>query len=158
MKKQFFLFLAISFILVSSKAQNAGFKVFGEEIDYQSATIALTTINTALTTLNTVGITPKWQSKYISGVAIATGAVQLGLGIYDARKSFTSLNIVNMTAGAATIITNSYLLYKTFTKGSTNTSPNKKKGKQPSSWNLYSSPLPLLDNKMEVGIRFTRNF
>ncbi len=158
MKKQLLICLAIALIIVTANAQstqNVGFKLFGEKIDYETATIALTTINTTLTTLNLAGITPKWQSQYIQGVAVATGACQLGFGIWQARNNFTTLNLVNITAGTATIITNGFLLYKTFTGGST---PTKNDGKKSSSWNIYSSPLPLTNNKQEIGIRLVKSF
>jgi len=159
MKKQLLIILAILLINGTCKAQNASFKLFGQTIDYQTGTLILSTINTTLTTLNLAGLNPKWQAQYTQGVAVVTGACQLGYGIYDARKEFTTLNIVNITAGAATIIANGVLLYKTLTKGGTNLTP-KNHGKKPTSWNLYSSPFnsPFVSNKLEFGIRVVKSF
>jgi hypothetical protein len=159
--KKFILSVALVLFVCFSHAQTAGFKVFGEEITYETGTVVLSSINATLTALNLAGLTPKWQQQYTQGVAIATGAAQLGYGIWDARKEFTTLNLVNITAGTATIITNSILLYKTLTKG-----PVKKKnnggggGKGPASFNIYSAPIysPYKTNSTEFGIRLSRSF
>jgi hypothetical protein len=156
----FLVFLTLSGFMFKAQSQNSGFKLGGTEINYETATLVLSSVNATLTTLNLAGITPKWQSQYMQGVAIATGACQLGLGIWQIRSDFTSLNLVNITAGTATIITNSYLFYKTLTKGGTNTKKGGKGGggKKGSTWNLYSAPTQLNYNKLEVGVRLTMSF
>jgi hypothetical protein len=162
MKRLLILLLVITLtgFMFKAHSQNAGFKLGGTEINYESATLLISSVNATLTTLNLAGITPSWQSQYLQGVAIATGACQLGLGIWQIRSDFTSLNLVNITAGTATIITNSYLFYKTLKKGGTNTNKGGKGGggKKGSTWNLYSAPTQLNYNKLEVGVRLTLSF
>lgn len=136
MKKHLLILLAVPLIICTCKAQT---------VSYETGTIILTTINTALTTLNASGITPKWQTKYTEGLAILTGAGQLAYGIYQAGEDISTLDIVNITAGAATIITNSILLYKTFHSGNKTTS-----------WNLYY--LPVEKNTLAFGIRVVKSF
>lgn len=139
MKKLLLILLVIPIMFCSSRAQT---------INYETGTIILTTINTALTTMNAYGIVPKWQAKYTAGLAIATGAFQLGYGIYEAGQetgqSLSTLDVVNITAGAATIIANSFLLYKLFKTGKT------------TSWNIYYSPFK--KNTPEFGIRIVKRF
>lgn len=137
MKKLLLILLAIQLIIGTCKAQT--------NVNYETVTIALTSINTALTALNASGITPKWQTKYTEGLAILTGAGQLAYGIYQAGEDISTLDIVNITAGTATIITNSILLYKTFHSGNKTTS-----------WNFYYSPLE--KNTLALGIRFVKKF
>lgn len=135
MKKHLLILLAIPLMFCSSRAQT---------INYETGTIILTTINTALTTMNVYGIVPKWQAKYTAGLAIATGAFQLGYGIYQAGQDISTLDVVNITAGTATIIANAYLLYKLFKTGKT------------TSWNIYYSPFK--KNTPEFGIRIVKRF
>jgi len=130
MKTRLLIFLAISFMLGTCKAQTNNVNLFGSTINYQTGTAIMTTVNTVLTTLNASGVTPKWQAQYTAGVALVTGGVQLAYGIYKAGSSFGTLNVVNMTAGVATIVTNSILLYQYFHSG----------GKKKTSFNIYINP------------------
>lgn len=136
MKKYILILAAALTIACSSKAQT---------INYQTFTVILTTINTGLTTMNAYGIVPKWQAKYTAGLALATGAFQLGYGIYQAGQNATSsLNTVNITAGAVTIITNAILLYKLFRTGKS------------TSFNFYYSPFK--NNTPQFGLRIVKHF
>lgn len=137
MKKYFFILLALSIIKSNCKAQTNS--------AYQTGTIIFTAVNSAITTLNLSGITPKWQTKYTAGLALLTGASQLVYGIYQTRTDFTTLNTVNIAAGTATIITNGVLLYQLF-------HPKKKA----TSWNFYLSPLK--KNNPEFGFRIVKYF
>ena len=136
MKKHFLILLAIPLIIGRCEAQTT--------VNYETATIVLTSINTALTALNASGITPKWQTKYTEGLAILTGAAQLAYGIYEAGQDISTLDVVNITVGTATIITNAILLYQTFHTGKT------------TSLNLYYSPLE--KNTLALGLRFVKKF
>jgi hypothetical protein len=134
--KKLIIMLAIPFIIGSCKAQT---------LNYETVTVALTSINTALTALNASGITPTWQTQYTAGLAMATGAAQIAYGMYtDAQSDFGTLNIVNIAAGVATLVTNGILLYQTFHTGKT------------TSLNFYYSPLK--KNTVGFGIRFVKTF
>ncbi|NTW31453.1 MAG: hypothetical protein HGB12_02315 [Bacteroidetes bacterium] len=148
MKKLLLFLIAIPLIIDTCKAQSSqanDINLFGTNVNYQTGTILLTTINTALTTMNLAGINPKWQSKYTQGVAILTGASQLVYGIYQSRSDFSSLNLVNIGAGTATIITNSILLYNKL-----------KPRKKTTTWNLYY--LPSKNNNFEFGFQIVKHF
>lgn len=160
MKKQLIIFSILVLLFINCRAQSnpyTGISIWGQKINYETGTLLLSSINATLTTLNLAGVTPKWQSQYMQGVAIATGACQLGYGIWQTRSDFTSLNLVNISAGTATIITNSIMLYKTLKGGGT--SKPKSGGKtNTTQFNIYNSPMPFLANKQEVGIRFIKSF
>ena len=149
MKKQLLIFLTTILIIHTSNAQKTSndVKVIGTTINYETGTLILTAINSTLTTLNLAGINPKWQPQYVQGVAIATGVCQLGYGIWQTRSDFATLNLVNITAGTATIITNGILLYNTLNPG-----------KKLFSWNLYSAPIPNKMNKLEFGVKLVKKF
>jgi hypothetical protein len=143
MKTRLLILLTIPLLMGVCKAQN-NVNLFGANINYQSGTILLTSINTVLTTLNASGINPKWQSQYTHGLAVVTGAAQLAYGIYQAGSKFGTLDIVNITAGAATMITNAVLLYKNYYAGGKKTT-----------WNIYYSPF---DTKgPELGLRIVQH-
>jgi len=131
------MLLALPLIMGTCRAQS--------NAAYQTGTIIFTAVNSAITTLNLSGITPKWQTKYTAGLAVVTGASQLAYGIYQTRTDFATLNAVNIAAGTATVITNGILLYQLF-------HPTKKK----TSWNLFISPLK--KNNPEFGFRVVKYF
>jgi hypothetical protein len=144
MKKQFVILLSMFIIIGACNAQSSQTNGFlGTNINYETGTATLSAINAVLTTLNASGVHPAWQSKYTQGVAVLTGAGQLAYGIYNAGKKISSLDIVNITAGTATIITNSILLYKTF-------HPKKKA----TAWNIYFSPSK--NNNIEFGFHLVK--
>ncbi|MFH0864705.1 MAG: hypothetical protein V1904_00820 [Bacteroidota bacterium] len=136
MKKKLLILLAVPLIIGTCKAQTT--------VSYETVTIALTSFNAALTALNASGITPKWQTKYTAGLAMLTGAGQLAYGIYEAGSTMTTLDIVNITVGTATIITNAILLYQTFHTGKT------------TSLNSYYTPVE--NNTLALGLRFVKKF
>jgi hypothetical protein len=137
MKKYFLILFAIPLLMGTCNAQSNS--------AYQTGTIIFTAVNSAITTLNLSGITPKWQTKYTAGLALITGASQLAYGIYQTRTDFTTLNTVNIAAGTATIITNGILLYQLF-------HPKKKA----TSWNIIFSPVN--KNSPDFGFRIVKYF
>jgi hypothetical protein len=144
MKKLILIFLAIPYIMCTCKAQSIN--LFGNDISYETGTTILTSVNTVLTTVNYLGVTPKWQTQYTAGVAMVTGAAQIAYGMYtDAQNDFGTLNIVNITAGVATLVTNGILLYQSFHSGS-----------KTSSLNLYSTPVG--NGELAMGVTYVIRF
>ncbi len=146
MKKIIFILLAFALIMGKSKAQTNNNNVFGANVNYQTGTIILTSVNAVLTALNASGITPKWQTQYVHYSALATGAIQVAYGLYKSGANLSTLNLVNIGAGSATIITNAILLYTSFFNG----------GKKKTSWNIIVSPVQ--GNGAEYGVRVVKYF
>ena len=148
MKKHILFLLSLSLIIGVCQAQGLqtkGFNLGNTSINYQTATIALTVINSALVSMNAAGIHPGWQAQYTQGIGILTGAFQLAYGLINSSGSNQALNLVNDGVGAATLITSAIQFYNTF-------HPHRKS----TSWNIYYSPLK--KNNPGFGIRVVKRF
>lgn len=135
MKTRLLFILAIPLMMGTCRAQSNILNLFGNNLNYGSGTAIFTSINAILTSFNVTALAPQWQKEYTEGAAIVTGATQVFYGVWQARSNFGALNVVNISAGAATIITNSIALYNTLHSKNKRTVGGKK-----TVWNIYYSP------------------
>jgi hypothetical protein len=139
------LFILIIFAITTGKSNAQTNNFFGSNINYQTGTIVLTTINATLTSMNLAGLGPKWQSEYTLGASLVTGACQLAYGIYNTGSNLSSLDLVNISAGTATLVANAIKFYQTLYSK-----------KKTTSWNLFYAPGK--NNCPEFGICIVKHF
>jgi hypothetical protein len=150
MKKHLIIILAIFLIIGSSKAQSSQ-----SGTNYQTGTIAFSTINAALTAMNTSGIYPAWQTEYTQGIGVITGLAQVAYGIYaqaGSGSNKSTLNIINYTVGSAAVITNAIAFFTTLSNGNKKPAP---KTEKKTSWNIYYAPINM--NNYAIGISVVKH-
>ena len=148
--KKYFLILWTTFLIIDiCNAQNS------QSNNYQAGTVIFTTINAVLTTMNTSGIFPKWQTEYAQGIGVITGLAQVAYGIYaQAGSNKSTLNIINYAVGSAAAVTNAIAFFTTLSSGNKKQSePNK--GKK-TTWNIYYAPIKM--NNYAIGLSVTKHF
>jgi hypothetical protein len=151
MKKQLLILWAIFLIVGSSNAQSSQ-----SGTNYETGTVIFSTINAALTAMNTSGIYPAWQTEYTQGIGVITGLAQVAYGIYaqaGSGSNKSTLNIINYTVGSAAAITNAIAFFSTLNGGKKKPAP---KTEKKTSWNIYYAPINM--NNYAIGISLVKHF